>query len=560
MTARVSIGAQDFVEMREERYFYVDKTAFIERWWSSGDKVTLVCRPRRFGKTLTLSTVEAFFSHAYAGRGEELFGGLAVWEDAGMRALQGSVPVISVSFAKVKERDRAGSMAMMKRVLRTAVHAHDYLSVSEALNEDDRAFLARVRDDMDDETAADCLNQLCSMLERHWGAKPIVLLDEYDTPMQEAWLGGYLDEMTAFIRSLFNATFKTNPALGRALITGVTRVSRESIFSDLNNLSLATVMTGGYEDCFGFTEDEVFEAMDEFGLADKAGVKHWYDGFTIGATTGIYNPWSITYYLREQKLLAYWANTSSNALVSTIVRKGGPRLKEDFETLLAGGTVHKMVDEHVTFADLGVRTDAVWSLLVCSGYLRADEAVVTPDALFSCELTLTNREVLVAFDAMVRAWFGPSDESYGEFSRALLAGDLKAANAYLNDVTLSCMSSFDTGNKPSGRSEPERFYHGLVLGLLVDLRGRYVVESNRESGFGRYDVALVPRSDVDPAIIVEFKVFDPDEEQALAQTVERAKAQIEQKAYAASLIERGIAAERIRTYGIAFEGKRALIG
>ena len=558
MARTVSIGAQSFAELRENGYFYIDKTDFIRRWWYSADKVTLVCRPRRFGKTLTLSTVECFFSCAYAGRGEELFGGLDVWDDEGLRALQGKAPVVSVSFAKVKERDLDTAMAMMKRILRVAVRNHDYMSSSSELDDDDHAFLDRVSDDMDDATAVDCLGQLCSMLEKHWGVKPIVLLDEYDTPMQEAWLGGYWDSVVSFMRSLFNATFKTNTALGRALITGITRVSRESIFSDLNNLAVVTTTSNAYEDCFGFTQDEVFAAMDEFGLPDRENVRLWYDGFTFGKVTDIYNPWSITNYLNTGRLQPWWMNSSGNGLVSSLVRTGDEDLKVDFETLLQGGSVTKTFDEQVVFSDLDGDPSAVWSLLLASGYLKVLSYSILGDT--TCELELTNREVRAGFDKMVRRWFSASSRSYNGFARALIEGDLKVANIYLNDVTFDCVSSFDAGARPGRRSEPERFYHGLVLGLLVDLRGRYSVESNRESGFGRYDVALVPLDANDPALVLEFKVFDPDEEADLADTVARAHDQICKKGCAAGLVARGIDPERIREYGIAFEGKRALIG
>ena len=570
MARTVAIGVQDFGTIREGGYFYVDKTGFVRDWWKSGDAVTLVCRPRRFGKTLALSTVEHFLSIRFAGRGEELFGGLDVWADPAMRELQGTVPVVMVSFAKSKGATLVAAKASMKRVLREAVDAHGYLRESPALTDGDRAFLARVSDDMDDAVAVDCLGQLCAMLLKHHGTRPVVLLDEYDAPMQEAWLSGYWDGMSDFVRGLFNATFKTNPALGRGLMTGITRVASESIFSDLNNLKAITTTTPMYEAAFGFTQAEVDAALDEFGLAGgRDDVRTYYDGFTFGDIADIYNPWSITSYLKDGgRLGAHWVNTSSKGLVSSLVRRGDADLKADFETLLAGGSIVKRFDEHVDFRQLGRNVEAVWPLLLATGYLRVKERDFDKEAAMGVyTLVLTNREVRAGFDGMVREWFGVDNRSYNEFCRALLAGDLESANGYLNRVTRACMSNFDAAGAASEFAEPERFYHGLVLGLLVELRGRYAVESNRESGFGRYDVMLVPNDGADaaggtdPAVIIEFKALDPGAgEAALEDAVASARAQIAERGYAAALAERGIAPARIREYGIAFSGKRALVG
>ena len=565
MARTISIGAQGFEDIRANGYFYVDKTGFVRDWWQGGDVVTLVCRPRRFGKTLNLDTVRCFLSSDFAGRGEELFGGLDVWYDPAMRELQGTVPVVWMSFAKVKGETLAETLDGLRRVIRSAVRAHDYLRGSAALTDGDRAFLSRVSDDMPASVAADAVNQLCSMLRRHWGVAPVVLLDECDAPMECAWTHGYWDGASGFMRQLMNATFKSNPAMGRGLITGVTRVSRESIFSDLNNLVVVTTSTPPYRTAFGFTQDEVDEALAESGLVPKRdAVRDWYDGFTFGGIGHIYNPWSVTQLLESGGTFdAYWANTSGNGLVSEVVRRGDRRLKSDFEKLLSGGEVAKVIDEQVVFSELHTRPDAVWALLLAAGYVTSPGPVPEFVATTPRRLRLTNREVRLSFDRMVEGWFGEAGADYGEFAEALLAGDAEAMGDYLSEVVLACASSFDSAMRPSVRGEAERFYHGLVLGLLVSLRGRYSVESNRESGFGRYDVALMPTdgaADADPAIVIEFKVFDPRREETLADTVARARAQIKDKAYVAGLVERGIAPERIRTYGIAFRGKEVLVG
>ena len=565
MAREINVGAQGFEDIRTHGDFYVDKTGFVRDWWRARDQVTLVCRPRRFGKTLNLDTVRCFLSTEFAGRGEELFGGLDVWSDPDMRALQGTVPVIMLSLAAVKQGDLPSMLSRINLLVCSLYGDHRYLISWEGLTDEDRAFLKRVSYDMDAQTCARSLNKLCSMLHRFYGTKPVVLLDEYDAPMQEAWAGGFWDEASHFMRDLMNSTFKTNPALGRGLIIGVTRVSRELIFSDLNNLRVVTTSTPAYQTAFGFTQEEVDVTLREHGLSERReGVREWYDGFVFDGVDHIYNPWSITQFVVNGGTFdAYWANTSGNNLVADVVRRGDDELKADFETLLAGGTIYKLIDEQVVFSELYTRLNAVWALLLAAGYVTSPGPVPLDVVHTPRPLRLTNREVESTFDRLVQGWFAEAGSNYNRFVAALLAGDAEAMGDYLGNVVLVCASSFDSATHPSPRSEPERFYHGLVLGLLVGLRGRYAVESNRESGYGRYDVMLVPNDGAegtDPAIILEFKVFDARHEETLADTVARARAQIEERAYTTALVERGIVPERIHAYGIAFRGKEVLVG
>jgi hypothetical protein len=400
------------------------------------------------------------------------------------------------------------------------------------------------------------IHSLSNYLSRYYDKKVIILLDEYDTPMQEAYVNGYWDELVAFTRSMFNSTFKTNPYLERAIMTGITRVSKESIFSDLNNLEVVTTTSNKYTTSFGFTEKEVFDSMDEMGMTDKEKVKYWYDGFVFGKVKDIYNPWSILNLLDKGEYNTYWANTSSNSLVGKLLREGNANIKEKFETLMQGGIIESCLDEQIVYNQLGKKRDAIWSLLLASGYLKVVEADIMNEHY---RLKLTNYEVERMFQNMILDWFDTEDDSYNDFVKALLLGDKKAMNAYMNKVALSTFSYFDTGKRPSG-AEPERFYHGFVLGLLVELSGRYVLTSNRESGFGRYDVMLEPVNQEDNAIILEFKVYDSEDEATLSDTVTSALAQIEEKKYASILTDKGITPECIRKYGFAFEGKRVLIG
>lgn len=561
MARTVGIGIQDFETIISNNYFYIDKTDFIKDWWESGDSVTLITRPRRFGKTITMSMVERFFSVNYAGKGS-IFEGLNIWNYEKYRKLQGTYPVISLSFANVKECSYAPAKNKICRLIVDLYTKHSYLKTSGLLEEKEIEYFDSVSWDMDETVATLAFYKMSDFLSRYYGKKVIILLDEYDTPMQEAYVDGYWDEFVSFTRSLFNSTFKTNPWLERGIMTGITRVSKESIFSDLNNLEVVTTTSDKYADAFGFTEQEVFCAMDEFGLTDKDSVKLWYDGFTFGNISDIYNPWSILNYLDKKKFTTYWADTSSNSLINKQVRESGAGTKKLFEVLLGGGSILTDIDEQLVYNQLDGSPETLWSLMLASGYLRVKSykgyGDIGEDENQEYELVLTNHEVTIMFEKMIRGWFRQAS-GYGEFVEALLLGDIDAMNEYMNRVSEEIFSSFDTGCRSSERTEPERFYHGFVLGLIVELKDRYVITSNRESGFGRYDVMLKPKNMQDDAIIIEFKVFNTRRDKTLDDTLKAALNQIEEKGYAAGLTAEGIPAEKIRKYGFAFKGKEVLI-
>ena len=588
MTEKIGIGIQEFDEIREGKCFYIDKTYFIREWWESKDKATLIARPRRFGKTLNMSMPKQFFSVDYEGR-EDLFEGLSIWEEKEYRQLQGTYPVISLSFANIKEKNFPMTR---KKICQLITKLYEEYSFTGLLGEADKRYFRRVSENMDDSDASLSLYQLSDYLYRYYGKKVIILLDEYDTPMQEAYVNGFWDELASFTRSLFNSTFKTNPYLERAIMTGITRVSKESVFSDLNNLEVVTTTSNKYMTAFGFTEEEVFNSLEKFGYGDKKEeIKKWYDGFVFGKITDIYNPWSILNFLDKGKIDTYWANTSSNGLVSKLVREGDAYLKSVFEELLKGKNILCPIDEQIVYNQLDDDSEAVWSLLLASGYLKVvsiEKKVVGKRQLY--ELSLTNMEVLDMFYDMVRGWFKKSAGNYNAFVKALLINDVEAMNEYMNVISEEIFSNFDVGTKPS-KLQPERlvscydcngvangsslndssnlyamtskssrFYHGFVLGLLVDLAEDYIVTSNRESGFGRYDVMIEPKDRSKEAFILEFKVYNPRKEDSLEETVENALIQIEEKQYETNLSAKGIPIDNIKKYGFAFKGKKVLIG
>ena len=560
----VAIGKQAFDSVIENDCFYIDKTFFIKEWWENKDDVTLITRPRRFGKTLNMSMLECFFSNKYKDRGD-LFESLEIWKDEKYRKLQGTYPVIFLSFASIKGNTFELAKNQIYEKIAELYENNRFLLESDCMSDTEKAKYRAFLENPIEKDVSFALNSLSKYLSIYFGTNVIILLDEYDTPMQEAYVNGYWEELAAFTRSLFNATFKTNSYLERAMMTGITRVSKESIFSDLNNLKVITVTSDEYSKCFGFTEDEVFAALDEQGLSsEKEKVKLWYDGFTFGESRDIYNPWSIINFLDEKKYKAYWAESSSNGLINSLVQKGSSYTKTMTETLIRGENINVVIDEQIVFSELDYSEDAVWSLMLASGYLKVI-SLEPLDAMreYECkyELALTNREILFMFRKMILRWFSPAKRETNEFIRALISGDIESMNAYMNKVTLKTISYFDTGNTPSDE-EPERFFHGFVLGLIVDQTENYIITSNRESGYGRYDIMLEPIDKTNeklPGIVIEFKVINPRKENSLEETVEAALKQIEEKNYNAELIKRGVKEENIHHYGFAFKGKEVLI-
>lgn len=558
MKKAVGLGLQDFEHVIEVKNFYIDKTRFIPEWWNNNDGVTLITRPRRFGKTLMLSTVEKFFSNRVENNAE-LFDGLEVSKDASMMEECGKWPVLFVSFANIKSESFENAIRQFSWIFNELALNLSFLK--EKMEQKDLELYENMTGEMDAVALSQCLHTFSRWLSKYYGKNVIILIDEYDTPMQESYVNGYWGKITELMRNMFNSTFKTNPYLRKALLTGITRVSRESLFSDLNNLKVITSSSEKYADCFGFTEDEVFKSLDEYGYSsEKEKVREWYDGFKFGSVEGIYNPWSILSFLQEGKYEPYWANTSSNSLISKLVREGDPAIKESFGILLKGGSIITPIDEQLVYGEMEDNEVAVWSLMQATGYLKIVN-ITHGEAGDEYELKLTNYEIMRIFKIMVMSWFrGNGSTLYNEFVKALLRGEVNGMNKFLNKFLLKTCSYFD-GGKNASESEPEKFYHGLVLGMMVGLGDRFILESNRESGFGRYDIMLKPKDvKADDGIIIEFKVLDDmDGEKTLEDTAAAALKQIEDMKYDETLKTLGVDEQRIHKYGFAFSGKEALV-
>ncbi len=564
MARTIAIGEQDFCKIIENNYFYIDKTDFIKEWWENGDTVTLITRPRRFGKTLTMRMTEQFFSVKYKGR-SDLFQNLDIWKKKEYQELQGTYPVIFLSFADVKGSYYEEVYSDICRLVAREYRRHVFLMESDCFLQSDRNQFYKIMSQ--DACAGDIcssLNLLSEYLCTYYGKKVIILLDEYDAPMQEAYVNGFWGELAGFMRRFMNSGFKTNPFLERAVMTGITRVSKESVFSDLNNLAVVTTTSRKYETVFGFSESEVSAALKEFGLWNRMDeVRRWYDGFRFGACKNIYNPWSITQFLDEKNFAPYWADTSSNKLIGKIIQEGSSEIKTAVEDLLHGKDICTAIDEQIVFDQLDESDEAVWSFLLASGYLKISGYETGKPLLglagIKYRLSLTNLEAVSIFQKMIHGWFANNRYGYQDFLKALLLGDIPNMNIFISKITLTAISFFDSGNRPSDQAEPERFYHGLVLGMMLSLGDRYVMTSNRESGFGRYDILLKPQSSADDGIIFEFKVINPETERNLKDTAKAALEQIMDRKYAAVLQSEGIKRDSIRIYAFAFRGKEVLI-
>ncbi len=551
-------GPDDFRQLRERGYYYVDKSAFIEEWLRSPHQVVLLPRPRRFGKTLNMSMLRCYLERG-AVDNSHLFEGLAIERAAPeIRAHQGRYPVISLSLKDAKAESYAECMAGIAGIIGETCAMHSALADSAALTAEDRRRFELLR-----AAAADpaelrrSLRLLSTWLQAHHGAPAVILIDEYDAPIETGFQYDYYESIVGFMRGLLGSALKTNPSLYRGVLTGVRRVSKESLFSDLNNVHTSTMLDTAFATAFGFTEEEVAAVLEAAGRAESLPeVRAWYNGYLFGGQT-IYNPWSVLCYAEKGELRDYWVKTSADALLRRLLLQSDG-LKGDFETLLGGGAVEKNIDEQVAFRDLDREPGRIWSLLLTAGYLKATAARLVEGETFA-ELTIPNVEVSHVWRRSFAGWLQMrvgSEDGLRELKRAILTGATADVQTLLRPLVSTALSYHDVGQGPD--NAPERVFHAFVLGLLVSLSPDFLVRSNRESGLGRADVLILPRQAGKPGVVIEFKRIRTDDDETPEMALKDAHAQIAARGYRAEL--EAVGASPVVAMAVVFDGKRVWVG
>lgn len=545
------IGVDNFEEIVTKGYCFVDKTRFIKEILDGYSKVTLITRPRRFGKTLNLSMLRYFFTMENREKNRQLFAGLDI-EKAGEEYMsrQGSRPVVFLTLKGAQARNFAGMLVKLSELVGDAYDRVGYLQDSEALSPRDKAYFAEVlKSGCSSEKLQFALANLARYLQKHHGCGAVLLLDEYDAPIISAWEHGYYGECIDFMRGFLSEAFKTNEALDFAVLTGVTRVSKESIFSGLNNLRVCSVLGGRYSDIFGFTQEEVDRLLAMCGLEERREeLKRWYDGYLFGERE-IYNPWSVVSFIDNDCIFQpYWLNTSGNSILQALLARIDARKEADLKGLLQGKTLSAPVNENIIYSDLNSDRDALYMMLLTSGYLKAVKTWKDENYEDWAALQIPNLEIRRAFRLEVEGNIVPHQGAIvlKDLMAAMTEGRAEDFAKYLSELLRDFVSFHDSDHNP------ESFYHGLLLGLSVWLDGRYRVESNKEAGYGRFDIAFFPLRENVPGVILELKTVKAQEEMEAA--AKAALAQIEAKAYLAEFARQGVAA--IWTYGIAFCGKK----
>ena len=545
------IGVDDFRELVTKKYCFVDKTRFIKEMIDSHSKVTLITRPRRFGKTLNLSMLRYFFTLENRERNRELFAGLDI-ERAGEEYMreQGSRPVVFLSLKDVQARDFAGVLEKLSELMGQIYDRAGYLQESEALSPQEKKYFVSV---LDEECTPgklqSALANLTKSLKKHHGREAVVLLDEYDAPIIMAWERGYYDECIDFMRGFLSSVLKSNEALDFAVLTGVTRVSKESIFSGLNNLRVCSVLSERYSDIFGFTQEEADHLLAMCGLEEKSGdLKKWYDGYIFGSSE-IYNPWSVISFIdNDCKFQPYWLNTSGNSILKALLARIDARKETDLMGLLEGKALSIPVRENIVYADLNSDRNTLYMMLLTSGYLKAVKSWKDERSRDWAALQIPNLEISCAYEDEILENIVPHQGQIVlmDLMGAMTEGRAEDFAKFLSELLRDFVSFHDSGHNPEG------FYHGLLLGLSVWLEGRYRVESNKESGYGRFDIAFFPLKDNLPGVVLELKVVKEEEEMESA--AKAALSQIEAKEYLAEMFRQGVTESW--KYGIAFCGKK----
>lgn len=550
------LGYDNFGDIISQNMTYVDKTLMIKEFIDRKSvQVSLITRPRRFGKSLNLSMLQHFYAAEVGGIPTKgLFDHLKIAElgDAYMQ-YQGQFPVISVSFKDVKERSFKSALGSLSSAFKRLFHQHRQVLDHPTLSaEQKHDFIEILKGTDNEELIKTALLDLSSCLSQCYGQKVILLIDEYDAPIQSAYLHGYYDEMIEVIRHMFSAALKTNIYLHRALLTGILRVSKESLFSGLNNIDVYSTFRSEYSEYYGFTDAEVAALFKQSGLSvSLEDIRTWYNGYQIGSTT-VYNPWSIASCINRQgDLLPYWVGTSGNELIKHLIAKTNAKFKTSIESLLQKIPVQRIIDENFVFADLNSDESAIWSLLLASGYLKVVSA--TPiDIRMQCNLLIPNYEVLCLYQSIFTQWFSDrmGYEDYQSFLTNLLSGHVPDFIKMLQNFLLESASHFDVKG-----THPEKFYHGFVLGLMASLHQTHIIKSNHESGYGRYDVMIIPRDITQRGVVMEFKNVQENED--INVIAKSALQQVNDKNYETELRQAGITA--ILKMGLAFKGKMVAV-
>lgn len=547
------IGISDFKEVIEGGFAYVDKTLLIEELGEKKSKVALIPRLRRFGKTLNLSMLRYFFEKSNEDR-SYLFKDLKIWKNEKYRAMQGQFPVIFFSLKDVKHATWEETFTSLKELIAAEFRRHRYLLEGDTLVDEEKSLYHKILVAEDGKVIIEkSLLLLSEWLHRHHNKRVILLIDEYDTPAHAAYVGKYYDTLIGFLRNWLSAGLKDNAYLEQGVLTGILRIAKESIFSGLNNINTFTILNETFSDKFGLLESEVKQLLEDYDLSEKlSDIRKWYNGYRIGSSTNIYNPWSVLNCIANRGALApYWVNTSENALMKQLIAQGTDDFKADIELLLKGDIVEKKIDDDIVLSQLHQNPNAIWSLLLFCGYLTLDQA---PSYGTPCHLRIPNIEVGELYKSMILEWFEQSihEHKYHMLLNSLTSGDIDTFSQLFQEFMFSSVSVFDVPSEDS-----EKIYHGFILGMLIGLSDRYEVKSNRESGLGRYDVMLIPKNPNDLGIVMEFKKIGRFEKSTLEAAVESALKQIEGRHYAQELIDRGV--KRILYLGFAFEGKEVLI-
>ncbi len=552
MKQQIAIGHHDFEEIRLKNLCYVDKSDFIQRIYESQQKVFLFPRPRRFGKTLNMMLLRRYFEVSEISKAP-LFEGLKVKEWEQFDQHLGKYPVIWLSFKDVKNDTWELSRSKIIHLLQDEYVRHNYLVNSPNLTEQHKAFYQAIanKNATDDQCQVSIL-KLCEFLYLHHGVKPMLLMDEYDTPINNSYSYHFYEECIGFMRTLYSSCLKDNNFMERAVLTGIYRVAKESIFSGLNNLKVSTLIDDEFADCFGFTPEEVHQLLEEHnGLDSEEDVTCWYNGYIFGKEHVIYNPWSILSFLEntQRELKPYWVNTSSNDIIKKMIVEGDANIKQEIEVLLTGGTLRKSISEDVVFGNIQETPDALWNFFLFSGYLRVINKEFVKNKQVG-DFQIPNIEIHTIFEDSILYWFSKS-QTYNSFNvvlENLKRGNIEDFEDYFEDFISKVCSYYDFADQ-----EPERVYHALVLGMMVQLQSDYRITSNRESGFGRYDIVLHPLQKELPAYIFEFKKFNSKRETSMEQSLNSAMHQMKSKNYAVTLQQEGHT--NIHLIAIAFKGK-----